>query len=294
MPESTKTILVAVDPSSVRQAAFQQALRLALLLKAQLIAISVTPRYEGNMHRWKISNAEEQLSQPFQRCLEEVRQAATAKGQTVRTIHAVGDPVEEIVRVAEEENAGLVLMGYPKRSRLERVLLGKTTAKVIGCSPCDVLMVPEHAEVNFSRILVGVDGSRYSMDAGQRALDLALAFGGEVHALTVLDVPLERSFLYGVLEEARRKSFPPLQTLTGQGERLGVRVTTEILHGAPYDAIVKYSEANKIDLIVLGTYGRTALCNLLMGSVVERVAAIATLPTLVVKRLGENGVRDLI
>jgi len=286
MPKSTSPILVAVDPSSVSQAAFQQALRLALFLKAQLIAISVTPRYEGNMHRWKISNADEQLSQPFKQCLEDVKQAATAKGQTVRTIHAIGDPVDEIVRVAEDENVGLVLMGYPKRSMIERVILGRTTAKVIGCSPCDVLMIPENSEINFSRILVGIDGSRYSMEAGQRALELAHAFGGEVHALTVLDIPLERSILYGVLNEAERKSFPPLQTLAGQGERLGVRVVTEIREGSPYATLVQYSEDKKMELIVLGTYGRTALGNILLGSVVERVASISTLPTLVVKRLG--------
>lgn len=295
MSESSTSILVAIDPSNLNRAAFfQQALRLALFLKARLTAISVTPRYEGNMHRWKISNADEQFNQPFKECLEEAKQAAAVRGQKVRTIHTIGDPVEEIVRVAEEENTGLVLMGYPKRSRIERFFLGRTTAKVIGSSPCDVLMIPESSEVNFSRILVGIDGSRYSMEAGQRALDLALAFGGEVHALTVLDIPLERSFLYGVLEEARQKSFPPLLTLAGQGERLGVRVHTEILHGSPYDTIVKYSEREKIELIVLGTYGRTALSNILMGSVVERVATISTIPTLVVKRLGKNGVRDLI
>ena len=284
MSANIATLLVAVDPSSVGQAAFQQALRLALFLKAQLIAISVTPRYEGNMHRWKISNADEQLNEPFIRCLEEVKQAAAEKGQAVRIVHTVGDPVEEIVRVAEEEQAGLVLMGYPKRSKIERVILGRTTAKVIGCSPCDVLLIPEHTEVNFSRILVGIDGSPYSMEAGQRALELALAFGGEVHALTVLDIPFERSILYGVLQEAERKSFPPLQTLAGQGERLGVRVVTEIREGSPYATIVKYSEENKIELIVLGTYGRTALGNILMGSVVERVATISPLPTLVVKK----------
>jgi len=285
MSTSIASILVALDPGSASRAALQQALRLALFVKAQLIVVSVTPRYEGNMHRWKISNADEQLSEPFQRCLEEARQAAAEKGQAVRTIHTVGDPVEEIVQIAEKEQVGLVLMGYPKRSRLEQVLLGRTTAKVIGCSPCDVLMVPEHAEINFSRILVGIDGSRYSMEAGQRALELALAFGGEVHALTVLDIPVERGFLYGVLDEARRKSFPPLQTLAGQGERLGVRVVTEICEGSPYETIVHYSEQKKIELIVLGTYGRTALGKMLMGSVVERVTSLSALPTLVVKRV---------
>lgn len=294
MSENITTILVAVDPSNAGKGAFHQALRMAQFLKAELIAISVTPRYEGNMHRWKISDADAQFSQPFEQCLSEIKAIATEQGQQVRTIHAVGDPVEEILRVAETDNTGLILMGYPKRSRLERVILGQTTSKVIGHSPCDVLLIPEGSTINFSRILVGIDGSRYSMEAGQRALELALAFGGEVHALTVLDIPMERSFLYGVMESARQESFPPLETLTGQGERFGVRVTTEIIHGAPYEAIVNYSERNNIDLVVLGTYGRTAMTRLLLGSVVERVAMISARPTLVVKRLGKNGVRDLI
>ena len=284
MPAKIATILVALDPGNASRTAFQQALRLALFLKARLIAVSVTPRYEGNMHRWKINNADEQLSEPFKRCLEEAKQMAAEKGQEVRAIHTMGDPVDEIVRLAEEEHAGLVLMGYPKRSRLERVILGRTTAKVIGCSPCDVLMVPEHSEVNFSRILVGIDGSRYSMEAGQRALELALAFGGEVHALTVIDIPVERGFLYGVLDEARRKSFSPLQTLAGQGERLGVRVVTEMREGSPYATLVKYGEEKNIELIVLGTYGRTALGDILIGSVVERVTSLSSLPNLVVKK----------
>ena len=284
MPTAIATILVAVDPGSASQVAFREALRLTQFLKARLLAVSVTPRYEGNMHRWKIANADTQLSEPFTRCLEQMKQAAADKGLTLETIHTVGDPVEEIVRVAEQEHAGLVLIGYPKRSLIARVLLGRTAASVIGYSPCDVLMIPEHSEVNFTRILVGIDGSRYSMAAGQRALDLAAVFGGEVHALTVLDIPLERTMLYGVIKEAEKKSFTPLQTLAGQGERLGVRVVTEIREGSPYATIVKYSEEKQIDLIVLGTYGRTALGDILMGSVVERVASLSALPTLVVKR----------
>ncbi len=294
MSENITTILVAVDPSNAGKGAFHQALRMAQFLKAELIAISVTPRYEGNMHRWKISDADTQLNQPFEQCLAEIKAIATEQDRKVRTIHAIGNPVEEILRVAEQENVGLILMGYPNRSRLERVILGQTTSKVIGHSPCDVLLVPEGSAINFSRILVGIDGSRYSMEAGQRALELALAFGGEVHALTVLDIPMERSFLYGVMESARQESFPPLQTLIGQGERFGVRVTTEIIHGAPYEALVQYSERKNIDLIVLGSYGRTAMARLLLGSVVERVAMISPRPTLVVKRLGKNGVRDVI
>lgn len=214
MSEKKSPLLVAVDPSNAGKGAFLQALRLAQFLKAELIALSVTPRDAGDLHRWKIDDTDAQLSQPFAQCLAEMQQLARKQDHKVRTIHAIGDPVEEILRVAETENAGLIFMGYPKRSRIERVILGQTTSKVIGHSPCDVLLVPDGAEIGFSRILVGIDGSRYSMEAGQRALELAMAFGGEVHALTVLDIPMERSFLYGVMESARRESFPPLETLS--------------------------------------------------------------------------------
>jgi nucleotide-binding universal stress UspA family protein len=293
MSSTVSTILVAIDPSATGQSASRQAARLATSMRAKLVAVSVTPRYEGNMNRWAIDNADEQMDKPFKNCLRDAEKIAASLEQQVRTVHRVGDPGEEIASVAEEEGAGLLIIGSPKRSYVERVLLGQIAAKVVGLSPCDVLMVPENAEVNFGRILVGIDGSGHSMEAGQRALDLALSYGGEVHALAVLDVPVERSLIFGVLAEAESKNFSALETVAGQAEKLGVRVVTELRDGSPYVTIVKYGEENKMDLIVLGSYGRTALTRLLLGSVVERVAALSSIPTLVVKKLGGNGIRDL-
>jgi len=294
MLDIVKTLLVAIDPTPASQSALQQALRLAASMQARLVAVSVTPRYEGDMHRWKISDANEQLSQPFEQCLREAEKTAAAVGQALTTVHKMGDPSEMIINVAEEEEAGILLIGCPKRSYVERVLLGQTTAKIIGLSPCDVLMVPEGAEVGFSRILVGVDGSKYSMEAGQRALDLALSYGGEVHALTVVDVPVDRALLYGVLDEARGKGFTSLKILADQGGKLGVPMVTELREGSPYEIIDRYSEEHDIQLIVLGSYGSTAFARILVGSVVERVAALSSRPILVVKKLGNNGVRYLV
>ena len=74
MSASIATILVAVDPGDASRSAFGEALRLAQFLKARLLVVSVTPRYEGNMHRWKIANADARLNEPFITCLEEMRQ----------------------------------------------------------------------------------------------------------------------------------------------------------------------------------------------------------------------------
>jgi hypothetical protein len=294
MSTTVRTILAAIDPTSTGQSTFRQAVRLAASMRAKLIAVSIAPRYEGNMNRWKIDDADEEMGQPFLNCLKDAERVAASLGQSIQTVHRVGDPGEEIVNLAEEVGAGLLIIGSPKRSFVERVLLGRIAAKVVGLSPCDVLMVPENAEVNFGRILVGIDGSRHSMEAGQRALDLALSYGGEVHALAVLDVPVDRSLLFGVLAEAESKNFSALETMAGQGKKLGVPVVTKLGDGSPYVTIVKYSEDQHMDLIVLGSYGRTALTRFLLGSVVERVAALSRLPTLVVKKLGSHGVRDLV
>ena len=294
MADTIKFILVAVDPGPASQTAFLQALRLASSMRAKLVAVSVTPRYEGNLNRWAITDADDQMSLPFKRCLQEALATARAHGQTVRVVHKVGDPAEEIVTTAEEIGAGLLLIGCPKRAYIERVLLGRTIANVIGLSPCDVLLIPEGGEVDFTRILVGLDGSQHSMEAGQRALDLAVAYGGEVHALSVMDVSVDRSLRYGVLDETRYKSSNAVQTLAGQGKKMAVPVITEVWEGLPYEQIVKYCAGKDVQLIVLGSYGRSVLRRFLMGSVVERVAALSCKPILVVKRLADNGVRDLV
>ena len=292
MSDTTKIILVALDPGPASQNAFTEALRLAASMRAKLVAVSVTPRYEGNMHRWAIDDVDDQLSQPFKRCLQEALRTAAEYSQPLRIVHKVGNPAEEIVTVAEEIGAGLLLLGCPRRAYVERVLLGRTIANVIDLSPCDVLLIPEEMEVDFGRMLVGCDGSQQSREAGQRALDLALAYGGKVHAVSVMNVSVDQSLRYGVLDEARHKSSLAVHTLAEQGMKLGVQVTAAIREGTPFEQLVAHCRENDMQLIVLGSYGRNSLRRFLTGSVVERVAALSVKPILVVKRLLDNGVRD--
>lgn len=283
MVVSSRPIIVAIDPSAASRGAFVEALRFAGSMGRRLLAVSVTPQYEGNLNRWAIDNAEEELNRPFRDCLQEARKASVGSHVAVSTVHLVGDPVERIVDLAAREGAGLVIIGYPIRSYMERIILGQTAARIVGLCPCDVLMIPEGAKVGFERLLVGVDGSRYSSEAGRRALELARLFGGEVHGLTVLDVPVDRSLLYGVMDEVHHKHFFALEGLRQEGTSQGITVVTAMREGNPYEVIVGYGEETEAQLIVLGSFGRTAVVRFLLGSVVERVAAISLRPTLVVK-----------
>jgi len=294
MADSVSTVLVAIDPVSPVKSIVREALRLTSSLGAELTAISVAPRYEGDLNRLTLKNTDLQLLQPFQQCLQEAADFAASCSMSIKTVLRHGEPADEIVSWAENTGAEFIVIGSPERSNMERVFLSRTTAGIISLSPCDVLIIPEDTTIDFSRILVCINGSKHSLEAAQRALDLAMSYGSTVHMLTVVDIPLDRSLRYGVLKEARRKALATLQSLAEQGRKLEVNVITELRDGTPYKNIVTYAEENDIQLAVLGSYSRTALERMFFGSIVERVTALSTCPTLIVKKLGSRGVRNFV
>jgi len=282
---SNHTVVVAIDPVSGAGALTRKAMQVALSYGAKLIVVSVTPGYGGNMHRLKLNDADRQMSEPFLACLQEAAETAASSGIQVETVHRVGDPADCITSVAEERKADFLVIGSPRPSQISRLILGMTTARIIKESPCDVLLMPPDGELDFSRILVGIDGSSYSMAAGQRALELGMNYGSVVHALTVIDLPPDKALRYGVMKEAHSRGLDSLKILVGQGEKFGVEVKTAIEEGVPYTCLVKYAEQHEISLIVMGSFGRTGIERALMGSVVERVASLTRKPTLVVHGL---------
>ena len=78
--------------------------------------------------------------------LEKWASAARAQGVTVRTIVRTGSAHEEIVNLATDERAELIIMGTHGRTGLDRLLLGSVTDRVIRFSPCPVLTVRRSEE----------------------------------------------------------------------------------------------------------------------------------------------------
>jgi nucleotide-binding universal stress UspA family protein len=66
-------------------------------------------------------------------------------------------------------------------------------------------------------------------------------------------------------------------------ERLGYGLTAVVCEGVPWVAIARQAEESQVDLVVVGTQGRTGLDHALIGSVAERVVRHSTKPVLVVK-----------
>jgi len=277
-----QTILAAVDISRASQLAFKQALVLASSMRAQLVTLSVTPRYEGNMNRLTIKDMNNRLNHPFLKCLEDAAGYAASLGLTVNTVHRVGQPCEEIVRVAEEIGASYILLGSTQRSQVERMLLGRTISKVIAESPCDVLLIPESAEIRFGRILVGVSGTKGGRLAEERAFDLSREYGGQLHGVTAVDIPVERSLRYGVMNDAWQKGLELIAAFTKRAEQRDIPVVTALRENRPELCLLQYAAEHDIHLIVLGSNGHDRVNDLLQGSVIERTASHASCPVLVV------------
>ena len=142
----------------------------------------------------------------------------------------------------------------------------------------------------FKRVLIPVDGSNYSMEAGEFGIRLAKSYGMEVLALHVIDEAAleEWSRLGGrgreeLQRELRREGENYLNYLAELAEREGVRLTTVIEEGTPHRVIVEVAEREGADLILIGKVGRRGPRRILIGSVTERVLAAAKCPVLVMR-----------
>lgn len=144
----------------------------------------------------------------------------------------------------------------------------------------------------FSRILVAVDGSETSMDAAGHAIDMARMYNAQLTALAVSHVSLSSYGLAAPPDAIKqRKEKHELESkrwfdeLNQSARRNNIQFKTELIDSqmSVEGAIVEYAENNGIDLIILGTRGRSGIKKLLLGSVASGVISYATCPVIVVK-----------
>ncbi len=148
-------------------------------------------------------------------------------------------------------------------------------------------MSKTHKEISIKTILVGTDFSSYS----ERALDYALNFA-EKFAAKILLIHVIESFNYSVTDSMTVVGHEQALSVTAaallENQMKGfkdqsIKIRSHLTHGSPYHEIIKKAEEDGVDLIVLGTHGRSGMEHLLLGSVAERVVRTAACPVLTVR-----------
>ncbi len=275
-------ILAAVVHSDTGRHAGKEAVHLSLSMHADLIIVSVIPAYYGNMSLLHIEDPQKALSGPHEKVIAEIQEEAKRAGVPAKTRLEQGEPYERIVDAADVEKADMVVIGSGRRSLIERSILGSTAARVIGYCSCDVLVIPPETSIDFRNMLLAVDGSPCSRNAARRAIALAKDYGGKLTVINVLDVPSEYYLHETAMSEMLKKSKAELEIIANWAAEKNVTPDTLVLQGETYEMIVQTARERLSDLIVIGSYGRTGIRRLLMGSVVERVLTHAPCPVLVV------------
>ena len=138
----------------------------------------------------------------------------------------------------------------------------------------------------YKKILVPTDGSDFAKDAQLHALFLAKVSGAEIIALSVsenhfingISVSEEIEQINQILTDRCKKDLEEFEDMNDEG----VKISSVIKEGSPAKTILEVAEEEDIDLIVIGSSGKSGFDRFILGSVSDKVVNAAKCPVLVV------------
>ncbi|OHB82403.1 MAG: hypothetical protein A3J73_02540 [Planctomycetes bacterium RIFCSPHIGHO2_02_FULL_38_41] len=143
--------------------------------------------------------------------------------------------------------------------------------------------------ISIKNILCPIDYSVYSEKALKYAIEFAEKYNAKLYLMHVLDIriyDITDPELYNVNvidKETINKLRERLHKCISEDTRKNIEVETIVIEGVPFAEIIKKAREYKVDLIVLGTHGRTGLSHAIMGSVAEKVVRKAPCPVLTIR-----------
>ncbi|KKG15184.1 universal stress protein [Methanosarcina sp. 2.H.T.1A.6] len=140
----------------------------------------------------------------------------------------------------------------------------------------------------YRNIVIATDGSANTRRAISYGIEIAKLSGATVHALHVVNTSSTisenwtagKETIYKIMRCDGEKVVSKIKQI---GEDSGVEVREVLLDGCPSDEIIYFAENNNVDLIVMGTLGKTGLEKFLMGSVAEKVVRGSKVPVMVIR-----------
>ena len=225
----------------------------------------------------------EELSKEF----EQAKQAATEKlndyvkenigeESNKETVVVEGEPVTAVLKTAQEFEADLIVMGTHSRGKIESLLLGSVAEGVLREASCPVLTISPQVkisaddEVSIKRILCPVNMTDVAREALEYATFLAGSFSSELLVVKVVEGENEEEHLKTLCEWIPTES------------RARCDIKELVVRGDVVEQIVKLSEENKADLIVLGADHKFFKDKTVISATTANVTRNAPCPVLVI------------
>ncbi len=140
----------------------------------------------------------------------------------------------------------------------------------------------------YKKILIATDGSEYTKNSIDYGVELAKNTQAKLHAIYVIDtaafasIPMDAAW-ESMYELLKQEGDEATKYVADKAEDEGLTVERLTVEGHPAEEIIKFAEKNSIDLIVMGTLGKSGLDRFLLGSVAEKVVRTSKIPVLVVR-----------
>lgn len=281
-------ILFPTDGSEGADAVFGHVLDLAASHGATLHILYVADTAEHTVTRIG-GEVVDALEREGEGIVAETAARATNRGVSTVTDVVQGDVAETIAAYADEYAVDLVAMATHGRVGLEQRVFGSVTDRVVRQSAVPVLALPPDADAvryPYRNVLFPTDGSASASAALDPAVTVANAVDAALHVLSVVEVAqlgvdLRAELQIDVLEERAREAVASAATTAREAGVEDVVEAVEVESAVPR-AIRSYLPAHDVDLVVMGTRGRTGVDRYLLGSVTEKTIRTADVPVLAV------------
>ena len=265
-------ILLCTDKSKSALAAISMGGRLATALQADVTLMA--------------AGKKEALTSA---ALDAAQQALRAFGVVPQSHIRLGRPVDEFIREIRANCYDLAVIGYRRRSALEKAWSGCVAARVAHQSPTSVLIVRE-GRPDISKILVGIGGNGFTRQMTEWAAKLGSALGASV---TLLHVDTAPPLMYAGLEEVHQSLAELLETDTQAAKALrlaadildtaGLAADIKLAHGVAERELLRTAQEGDYDLIVLGSsWARPSLNRVILSNVARTVLHQTRRPVLVI------------
>lgn len=207
----------------------------------------------------------------------------------------VGDAPTEIARVADEVDAGLIVVGASHRTGLAKLLLGSTVESLLQRVPCPLLILSgDRVAWPPDEVVIGDDATAEARQAGDLASEIGALYEAQVTLLEAMPMDGQIAEAASWMGSVRELFEDRLQDRADDVERAcGSRPTVRLVDGAAARALMALvgGDRGRRTLVALGTGGRAGLASVLHPSVALAVAHGTTGPVLV-SPVGDGGVRS--
>jgi len=282
-------IIVPLDGSDGAEIVLPYVAAIAVAFNAEVALVTATEQ--------ETPDKNQMLQSYLKRVAEELKNLVKKHpALTVSTDVLTGKPAEEILKLAAQKKADLVIIAGHGASGGNPQLLGNIATKILTASNRPVLLVREKGTLVtkpddlIRRILVPLDGSKMSEGSLKTVEVMAARLSAEIVLFQAIEpvryIPGFETMVPNVVlpsdDEIKRSAAKYLNGIEKPLKQNGIRTSSVITTDAPAEAIIDYADSGNINIIAMTTHGFSGIKRWVFGSTAEKVLQASTKPVLVI------------